>query len=302
MNSMTVLVPGASGQIGRFLLPILAGRGHRVVAVSRAGQPPDGYPALTGVLWRGPAQVKDTAQALVSVGPLAVAVEMVPMLPGLTRVVAFSSTSIITKQDSSDRAERELMEALAATEAALKSICQERDVELTLLRPTLVYGSGMDGTVTLLARFARRFGFLPIAGNGAGLRQPVHAEDLAHAACASLECDGAAGLTLDLPGGSTLSYRELCEAIFHALRRPPRLLRLPPTLLTMGVGLARHFPGLTGLRPTMVSRQNQDLVFDGERARQWLRFSPRAFHPSAADFEPPDAARLRQSFLRGPAA
>ena len=67
---MTVLVFGASSQIGHFLLPRLAARGESVVAVSRSahadtpgvrwveGHLPDGVPALP------------TVDAMVSFGPL----------------------------------------------------------------------------------------------------------------------------------------------------------------------------------------------------------------------------------------
>ena len=44
---MRVLVTGATAMVGDFLLPMLVGAGHRVVATSRRGQAPQ-----AGVEWR----------------------------------------------------------------------------------------------------------------------------------------------------------------------------------------------------------------------------------------------------------
>ena len=42
-----------------------------------------------------------------------------------------------------------------------------------------IYAKGRDGNISRLARVIDKIGFIPLAGNGAGRRQPVHDEDLA---------------------------------------------------------------------------------------------------------------------------
>ena len=99
--------------------------------------------------------------------------------PGpVEKVVVFSTTSTLTKQTSRDRHERAQIEAIAADERVLNDLCLERGIDLVLLRPTLVYGCGLDRNVSLLLKLGERSGFIPLSSQADGLRQPVHAEDL----------------------------------------------------------------------------------------------------------------------------
>jgi nucleoside-diphosphate-sugar epimerase len=131
-------------------------------------------------------------------------------------VVAFSSSSVLSKADSADPAERARMAAMAREEAALAAACAGRGLPLLLLRPTLIYGCGLDRNVSLLADLARRFGAIPLAGQAAGLRQPVHADDLAALAVQALTAPAPVSLDSPACGGSTLSYREMARRIAAA--------------------------------------------------------------------------------------
>jgi hypothetical protein len=87
--------------------------------------------------------------------------------PALKRVVAFTSTSIVTKIDSEVASERELLQRLAEGERRLIATCEHYRVGWTILRPTVIYAEGRDGNVSRLARLSRRFGVLPLMGNDA---------------------------------------------------------------------------------------------------------------------------------------
>ena len=54
-------------------------------------------------------------------------------------------------------------------------ICDRMGVGWTVLRPTMIYDEGRDANVTRLATLIEKFGFMPLAGSGAGQSQPVHA-------------------------------------------------------------------------------------------------------------------------------
>ena len=107
------------------------------------------------------------------------------LTPSLRRVVAFSSTSVLTKQDAGVPAEREMLRKLADAELTIAAACEQHSVGWTILRPALIYTEGRDTNITPLSRLIRRFGFMPRVGGGPGLRQPVHAEDLATGAIAA---------------------------------------------------------------------------------------------------------------------
>ncbi|WP_320109658.1 epimerase [Rhodopseudomonas sp. P2A-2r] len=147
------------------------------------------------------------------------------MSASLKRVVAFTSTSIVTKIESEIPAERELLQRLADGERRLIATCERLGIGWTILRPTLIYAEGRDGNVSRLARLIGRFGVLPLMGSGAGLRQPVHAQDLAIGALRAAASAAAANKIYALPGGETLSYREMAGRVFDALGRPRRIFR-----------------------------------------------------------------------------
>jgi uncharacterized protein YbjT (DUF2867 family) len=301
VNQDRTLLLGATSQIGVFAVPALVARGQTVMAMSRRPRP-DWSPRWPTVSWVGPEdftldQAADCT-GLLSCGPLSLVTHWLDRSPGIRNVVAFSTSSIASKKNSPDSFERQQIEAIAGQEEALREQCEVAGVRLLLLRPTLIYGCGVDRNISLLANWIRRFGFLPVARGARGLRQPVHALDLAVTAASALAGGGESGHSYYLAGGSTLSYLAMAERIFFALGRKPRILEVPAGVLASAVGAARLIPGYGGLSPEMVRRQGRDLVFDDAPAREAFGHRPREFHPSAEDFSRPGAARLRR--LAGP--
>lgn len=278
------LVFGASGQIGRPLLARLQRGGWDVVAVSRtvhADAPgvhwvQGGFPGIDG-LPRG-------VDALVSCGPLDGFAAWHAMHDlGAACVVAFGSTSVHVKADSADAGERDVAARLLAGERSVLAAADARGARAVVLRPTLVYGSGSDRTLSRIAALARRWGRFVLPRDANGLRQPVHVEDLAGAAFAALQAPAARD-AFDLPGGEALPYRDMVCRVLATLQPPPRLHEVPAPLFAAAVGLARASGRLGGFGDAAIGRLRQDLVFDATPARDVLGYSPRPFHPTAAMF------------------
>ncbi|MGD9021216.1 MAG: nucleoside-diphosphate sugar epimerase [Lysobacterales bacterium] len=289
LNSPTALLAGAGSQIGVFATPRLLDAGFKVLAISRSGAPV-GLPALEGVQWVTEGEAVCHAgdcRHLLSAGPLDLALRLVDSTPGLRRAVVFSSTSVLSKQHSGNREERGLAARMLELEARLLSAAVARGFGMSILRPTLVYGCGLDANISRLAGWVRRFGFVPVSSRASGLRQPVHADDLAAAAVRVLTSDREFPGLITVAGGETLAYTEMVRRIFRALGKPERLLHLPECLfaaLAGAVGLVR--PG-GSINAEMVRRQALDLVFDDSEARELLDYDPRAFRPAAEDFTLP---------------
>ena len=276
----SVVVTGASSQIGVFLLPLLARAGFEVTAVSRAA-PADPVRLGGSVRWISPATDFEPGRYLVSCGPLSLALQHVERGAPLEKIVAFGTTSTLSKSDSPDRAEREMIAAIAEAEAELKARCRERGVDLVLIRPTLVYGCGRDENLSRLLRFGERRGFVPVSTRSGGLRQPVHAQDLAVLARDALETETGSLLEGSACGGSILTYHEMVEKTARCGRRRIRVLPVPKWLLKCLVRLAPN------ANPAMIERQARDLVFDDSKFRQVLDWNPRPFEPTPADFALP---------------
>lgn len=199
------------------------------------------------------------------------------VLQGVRRMVALSSTSVLTKDRSIDGDERALARRLALGESRLKDWAKQHGVRWTILRPTLIYGWGRDRNIMQMVRFIRRFGFFPLAGEAKGLRQPVHVEDVADACLAALLSEQAADRVYDIAGGETLAYRHMVERIFVAMERTPRLLYFPQQLLYAAVKVARLLPPFQHISPGMIDRMNQDLVFDYSAAARDFHYAPGPF-------------------------
>ena len=273
----SILVLGATSLVGRFAAPRLVAEGRRVLALSRAERAPE-----TGVTWvRG--DVDDAALALpradvaLSLSPIWLLPAALPKLQaaGVRRLIAFSSTSRFTKAASPDAGERAVAERLAEGEARTVAFCAEAGIAWTIFRPTMIYAEGRDQNVSRLAGLIRRFGVLPLSGAGQGLRQPVHADDLARACLQALGRPETVGRSYDLPGGEMLTYREMAERIFEGLGRRSRIVPLPPWLWRAAFRLAA--PG--GATAAMGERMAADLVFDGGPAAADFGWSPRPFRP-----------------------
>jgi nucleoside-diphosphate-sugar epimerase len=290
------LVIGASSQVGHFLVPRLAARGVEVDALSRHGRP-DTLPQLDGVRWVGPEEARTHLPhyaTLFSAGPLLLALDYARAMPAARALAVTSSSSVLSKASSPDEGERMLIEGLRQAEEGFRALARKRRIPLVILRPTLVYGCGLDRNLTRYAAFIRRFGFLPVSREAAGLRQPVHADDVAQALVASLAPRERRELVTPLCGGDTVDYRGMVRRIFTALDRPPRLLALPPSLLVAALRAASllRIPG--EFSPEMIRRQAVNLVFDDREARQVLGVRPRRFHPGREAFSPPDPNLLER--------
>lgn len=275
-----VLVAGATSLIGRFLLSRAEAAGLSPLALSRRGGD------LQADLTQGQAlaEVLPPIRRMTSLAPIWLLPAALPVLAdkGLERLVAFSSTSRFTKAASPLPEERAVADKLARAEDEVTAVCAQRGIAWTLLRPTLIYAEGEDQNVSRLAGLIRRFGVLPLSGDGRGRRQPVHADDLAAAALAALETPAAFNKAYDLPGGETLTYREMCLRIFAALGRPPRILSAPPAVWSAAFALARPF--LPGATAAMGARMAEDLVFDPEPAKRDFGYAPRDFRPKFPPF------------------
>jgi nucleoside-diphosphate-sugar epimerase len=293
MSENASLVIGASGNVGGFIVDHLLARGDRVFALSRSDHQSNEHVTwFTGEL-TNPEElhlpVFSTIYCMAPVGELAEAMPHL-MNEALCRVVAITSTSIVTKRNSEIETERLSMIEYAKAEQRLASACEALSVPWTILRPPLLYLEGKDQNITRLSNIIRKLGFLPIAGSGNGLRQPVHAEDIAIGAIAASKSVSAQNKIYDLPGGETITYREMVGRIFDGMNLPRRILPLPPLVWRAAFRLASS--ALPNANVAMGTRMSLDFVFDAAPAIRDFGWSPRGFRPV---FDPIGKTRIGES-------
>lgn len=284
------LVLGATGAVGRFLLPALANAQPPVttIALSRGDAPP-WTAALDRVQWRRGDIFRDSVpedfDTVLSAGPLDGLLAWLERgQPRLARIVALSSTSVHAKKDSPDASERALSARLADCEARLAAWSGTHAVRWTVLRPTLIYGAGSDRSLSAVARSATQLGMFALPRSASGLRQPVHAADVAQALLAAVDAQAAYDRAYDLPGGETLDYHEMIARVLACLPLRPRLVLLPDLLFAASAAIARMLPAFRGASGAVIARMREDLVFDAGPAARDFGYAPRAFAPNAAMF------------------
>lgn len=286
------LLFGGTGLVGAALLRQAARGTLRVEAITRAAQPPAELAGLAR--WhcgedfdlqdgRGP---WPAARLVLSAGPLDGFAQWLSRAPldGIERVVALGSTSVHTKQASPDAEERALAARLRHAESVLAERCERAGIAWTVLRPTLIWGDGRDRNVSRLARLAKRYRGLALPAFARGLRQPIHAGDVAAAMLAAVGRSESAGRCLDLPGGEVLTYLDMARRIVAAMAPRGRVVLLPGALVRTTVRLAARLGLLEPAARAVVERMAEDLVFDTVPARVALGIEPDGFRPTAADF------------------
>jgi nucleoside-diphosphate-sugar epimerase len=289
VDDKRVGVLGATSFVGECLLQQLTGAGWRATAFSRRVV----KQSFENVDWRQIPSLSDATfpqterniRHWICVAPIWALSDCFRLLEehGVRRVVALSSTSRFTKDDSSNPQEQTIARRLVDAEERLQAWAESKGVEWVILRPTLIYGSARDKNISEIARFIRRFRFFPLFGLAHGLRQPVHAEDVAGACFSVLKASDVANRAYNISGAETLSYREMASRIFAALGRPPRLLTVPLGVFRLAVACLRWLPRYRHWSVAMAERMNRDLVFDHIDATRDFGFHPRAFVLSIED-------------------
>jgi len=199
------------------------------------------------------------------------------------RVVALSSTSRYTKTHSTDPAEQELVYRIIAAEEKLQAWAESKNIEWIILRPTLIYGYGKDTNISEIATFIKRFGCFPLFGKAQGLRQPIHADDVASACLASLNTKHISNKAYNIAGAEKLTYRDMVTRIFLVLSKHPRLITVPIGGFQIALFFLRVIPRYRNWKSAMAERMNQDLAFDYSEAERDLGFKPRKFVLSDQD-------------------
>lgn len=275
-----VLVTGANSQIGHCVLRRVSDAGGSYLAMGRRDL--SGFEEPSGRFLRADLSgfMPNDVPAVSALIHIAAIWLLPPHLQtfydwGVRRLVCFSSTAIYDKVGSVNAWERDVARRMMEAEESVASQCAALGIDWTVLRPTLIYGLGMDRNISRAARFIDRFGFYPLATGAVGMRQPVHADDLASAALTALTAPAGAGQCYDVGGGERLPYREMIGRVFDTLGRTRRFVPVSGLeYAAAAAGIVLRKPELTG---DVARRMRMDLVCDNDPAAQDLCYRPRDF-------------------------
>ena len=264
MSGERILLTGASGFVGRYLLHDLIARGYRVraagrssisaitgaehVAIGDLGAPVDWQPLLDGVdhvvhsagLAHADGDIPEERYQQVNT-QATLALARTAHAAGVRRFVFLSSI----RAQSGPISERPLTEGdtPAPTDAYGRSkLAAEQglgglDLDWVALRPVLVYGPGVKANMAALLKLARLPVQLPLGGLSAK-RSLLAIENLSEAVAFSLTeaCPSRRSYVVSDP--EPLSVAQMLTAMRAGLGRSPGLIPIPSSLLGLAARLA----------------------------------------------------------------
>ncbi|BBX47076.1 NAD(P)H-binding protein [Mycobacterium cookii] len=232
---MTIVVTGATGNVGRPLVTQLAAAGVPVRAVTRtpsASQFPDGVQAADSVLdaLPGASAVFLNSRAL---GPQLSDVVESARRHRVRKLVALSAINAdddFSRQPSRVRGDRN---------KEVEQLCVDSGLEWVSLRPT-VFATNFVGMWSAQIRAGDVVGGPYAAASSA----PIVEADIAAVAAHALSTDELVGQKIPLTGPQALTNTELVDVIGTVLGRPLRYVEAPPDVVRqrfIAIGLGGDF-------------------------------------------------------------
>ncbi|MBT0956790.1 NAD-dependent epimerase/dehydratase family protein [Alphaproteobacteria bacterium KMM 3653] len=272
-----LLVTGAGGHTARYFFERLSAEGYqgkiRAVFRSEAGAEGFSYPALDIEKVYGDISRADTCRRILPGVETVLHIASIRLSKRIVTIGRNKGVQWFILIHTTARYSKHRM-AFAAY-AAIEDGLLERPDDLTILRPTMIYGSAMDKNMSRLIALLSRTPVFPVFGAGRALMQPVYAPDLARAYWQVMQNrDVTRGRAYNLPGREALPYRRILALVAKALNR--RILFLPVPIAPTA-WLARKLGKRSPVTEEQVLRLGEDKNFDWAAAARDFGYDPTAF-------------------------
>lgn len=204
---------------------------------------------------------------------------------GVRRVVHCSTQGVHGSLEQTPGDENSPIEPLdfyCRSKAEGERVCHDfmkRGVDVTIVRPTSVYGPGDLRGWLKLFRMIERGWFLMI-GSGRTMNHPIYVENLVDALELAATVPQAKGRTYLVGDAEAVTLTELVRAVGEAVGSSVRILSFPSyDLARAGVGVVEAVARLLHIRPPVFQRRlswfRTNRAFSIERAVGELGYQPR---------------------------
>jgi uncharacterized protein YbjT (DUF2867 family) len=251
-----ILVTGATGTVGRALVPKLLERGDDVRVLVRdprkLGRLRVEVRIALGDLTElaDPRVLRQALRGVETVIHLAAAIRDQPQAP-VEELNGLATARLLRGCEEAGIGRFVFFSAIGATEfqrtrffrakALAERTVLASELDATVFAPSIVYDRD-DPWVTTMRRLAL-LPVLPISGEGAAAYEPIWARDVAECVIADLADDNGGSRRLELAGPQRLTYDEIARLIARAAGRDRPLLHVPTGLVHLGLAGLRRAVG-----------------------------------------------------------
>ena len=270
-----VLVTGATGFTGSYVVPLLLRRDYRVRCLVRTTSKTDALKGTEADLVFG--DLEDLASltnalrgvdVLVNIASLgfghAPNIVGAAVAAGVRRGIFVSTTAVKTTLNAASKSVR----------LAAEHTIRQSGLASTILRPTMIYGARRDRNMCRLINHLNRWPIIPVFGDGQHLQQPVYVGDVAAAVVQSLESHAAIGETYNISGGAVVTYNELIDAVCSLLRRKVYKIHIPAMPVVVALRALERISLRLPITSEQIQRLNEDKAFDHHDATRDFGYAP----------------------------
>ncbi len=184
---------------------------------------------------------------------------------GIQRALFISTTSVFTRVGATSKVIR----------VAAERCIYESDLDYTVIRPTMIYGTPRDRNIWRLIKYLDRWPLIPIVGSGRALQQPVFVDDLAQAVVQAIEAKSAIRQEYNIAGLDALAFSDMVDTVCRVLNRRVQKIHTPIEFGLIGANILNRL-GIK-LEPEQIRRLNEDKGQDLEKAATELCYTPLSF-------------------------
>lgn len=288
---MRVLLTGATGFIGRYLVAALLEAGNEVVPAVRRPAEADRLlrrPAAVGIDFNRAIRPENWLPHLAGIDAVINCAGILQGSPGQSIAAIHAAAPIALFRACMFAGVRRVIQisAISADPAAGTEYAQTKheadvflagaDLDWVILRPSLIHAQGAYGGTALFRGLAALPWAIPVPGSGKQQFQPIHMDDLTEAIVRILADPGINRVTIDPVGPEPIALRGLLTDLRHWLGFPPaRVVSIPMTL----IGIAARAGDLLGgpVNTTALRQLEYGNVGSVEPLVQALGFRPAAW-------------------------
>lgn len=151
-------------------------------------------------------------------------------------------------------------------------------IGITILRPTMIYGSSGDRNMYKLVDYLYKHKFFPMFGQGENLMQPVHAKDLGNAYYDVLmNKDITFNKEYNLSGKAPIKYIDLVKCVSKTLKRNNTIVKIPLGFSILAAKIYNTISKNALISVEQVLRMQEDKAFSYEKAIKDFGYSPLSF-------------------------